>query len=279
MARLNPEELARISDKLRLLSVKMLITSGLGHAAGALSLADIVASLYFNMMNHDPKKPDWSERDRLILSNGHVCTVLYAALSEAGYFPPVWLLKFGKLDCPLQVHPERLRVPGIETTSGSLGMGLGQAVGIALGAKMDDARFRVYCIASDGEHDEGNHWEAVLAAAKYKLSNLTLFVDRNNIQIDGITEEVLPLGDLTRKYQDFGWNTFQIDGNNHSQILEAGQRARAYYWGPTAIIARTLAGKGVSFMEGKVEWHGKTFSKEEGERAIAELEKHAKRKT
>jgi transketolase len=214
----------------------------------------------------------------LILSNGHVCPAQYAALAHAGYFASSKLLKLRKFGSPLQGHPERVRLAGVETTSGPLGCGLAQAVGIALAAKMDNKRYRTYCIVSDGEHDEGNHWEAVLLASKYKLSNLTLFVDRNGIQIDGPTEKILPLEPLIEKYKAFGWNVFEIDGHNFEEIISSAERARAYYEGPTAIIAKTTPGKGVSFMENDYRWHGKAPTRQEEKLALAELRENEKRR-
>jgi len=226
-----------------------------GHPAGSLSMADIFTALYFNIMNHDPKKPGWAERDRLVVSNGHTCPALYAVMARAGYFPILKLKSYTKFGSPLQGHPERFRLPGIETTSGPLGCGLAQAGGIALASRMDNAHFRVYCTVSDAEHDEGNHWEAVLVAAKYKLSNLTLFIDRNRIQIEGDTETTLPLEPLRAKYEAFNWNVIEIDGHNMTEIITAVAKARTEDGRPTAIICHTLAGKGVEYMEGKYEWH------------------------
>lgn len=264
-------DLQKISLKVRQNLLKMIFAAKSGHPAGSLSATDILVSLYFSVMNHDPKNPSWEERDRFILSNGHTCPALYAVLAEAGYFPKEKLVTYAKLGSPLQGHPERTKLPGIETTSGSLGMGLGQASGYALAAKMDDRRFRIYCLVSDAEHDEGSHWEVVLVAAKYKLSNLTLFVDQNKIQIDGKTEEVLPLKSLLEKYRAFGWNALEIDGHNFSEIIGAVEKARSYYEGPSVIIAQTIAGKGVSFMEENSSWHAKVPSKEELEKALKEL--------
>ena len=251
--------------------IHMISSAGSGHPGGSLGVCDILTALYFRIMTHEPKKPGWKERDRLILSNGHVCPAQYSALAHAGYFSTSKLTKLRCLGSPLQGHPERGRLSGIETTSGPLGSGLAQAVGIALGARMDDARFRVYCITSDGEHDSGNHWEAVLVAAKYKLSNLTLFVDRNGIQIDGPTEEVLPLESLIEKYKAFGWNTLVINGHDFEEIINAVDTARAYYQGPTVIIAKTIPGKGISFMEGNFRWHGKAPNPDETKQALKEL--------
>lgn len=265
------EELSQVANTVRQDVIKMLLAARSGHPAGSLSSTELYVALYFFIMRYDPKRPDWAERDRLIVSHGHTCPALYSVMAEAGYFSRAKLKTYAALGSPLQGHPERTRLPGIETTSGPLGCGLAQAAGYALAARMDGARFRVYCIASDGEHNEGNHWEAVLFAGKYKLANLTLFVDRNHIQIDGTTEQVLPLASLPEKYKAFGWNTIEIDGHNFEEIISAVDKARKFHQGPTVIIANTLAGKGVSFMEGKPEWHAKAPNKKEAAEALKEL--------
>lgn len=264
-------DLEKISREVRKAVIKMISSSGSGHTAGSLSVSDIMTALYFEIMNHDPKTPNWDDRDRLILSCGHVCPAQYAALSLAGYFPESELKTHRKLGSRLEGHPVRNKLPGVETTSGPLGCGLAQACGISLSARMDGKRFRVYCITSDGEHDSGNHWEAVMFAAKYKLANLTLFVDRNGIQIDGKTENVMPLDPLSEKYRSFNWNTIEIDGHNFDEIRSAVKSARSEYQKPTVIIAHTIPGKGVSFMENDYNWHGKAPNKEEAELALKEL--------
>jgi transketolase len=265
------KNLPKIAIEVRRDIIRMISSAGSGHPGGSLGIADVLVALYFGIMNHDPKKPGWEERDRLILSNGHVCPALYATLAYAGYFETSELKSSRKLGSRLQGHPERLRLPGIETTSGPLGCGLAQACGIAIAGRMDQKHFRVFCITSDGEHDEGNHWEAVMFAAKYKLSGLTLFVDRNNIQSDGFTTEIMPLDPLADKYKAFNWNVLEIDGHNFEEIAGAVEKARAYYQGPTVIIAKIIPGKGVSFMENKFEWHAKALSHEEAELALKEL--------
>ena len=265
------QELHKKANEIRKDILRMLTAAGSGHPAGALGMADIFTALYFQILNHDPKIPNLDERDRLILSNGHICAAQYAAMAHAGYFPLSKLLSFRKLGSLLQGHPERTKLPGIETTSGPLGSGLAQAAGYAYAARMDNARFRVFCLCSDGEHDEGNHWEAVMFVGKYKLANLTVFIDRNNIQIDGFTEEVMPLEPLKDKYEAFNWNVLEIDGHNFEQIINSVVQARAVYDKPTAIIAKTIPGKGVSFMENKYEWHGKAPNKEELQKALEEL--------
>lgn len=252
-----PKELVKIAAEVRKDIINMIVMAGSGHPAGSLSMVEIFTALYFSIMNHDPTNPFWEERDRLIVSNGHTCPALYSVMARSGYFPVAKLKTYTRLGSPLQGHPERVKLPGIETTSGPLGCGVAQAVGIAIASRMDNAHFRVYCTASDAEHDEGNHWEAVMVAAKYKLSNLTLFVDRNNIQIEGSTEETLPLEPLKAKYEAFNWNVIEIDGHNMDEIVASVAKARSVYEAPTVIIAKTIAGKGVEYMEGKSEWHAK----------------------
>lgn len=251
--------------------IRMLETAGSGHSAGPLGLADIFTALYFHILKHDPKKPDWDERDILILSNGHCVPVRYAAMAHAGYFPRAELLTLRKLGSRLQGHPERLRLPGLETTSGPLGSGLSQAVGMALGLKMDKSKRWVYCAMSDGEHDEGNLWEAVMLAGKYRLNNLIGIIDRNNIQIDGPTEEVMPLEDLRTKYEAFGWHALEIDGNDIEAVIDACEMAKAIENRPVVIIARTVPGKGVDFMEYDFHWHGKPPDHQEAKKALHEL--------
>lgn len=265
------EELQKTANEIRKDIIKMLLAAGSGHSAGPLGMADVLTALYFEILNTDPKKPDWSERDRLILSNGHIAPVLYATLAHRGFFPLSKLKTLRKLGSPLQGHPERKRLPGIETTSGPLGSGLAQAAGYAYAARMDGARFRVFCLTSDAEHQEGNHWEAVAFAGKYNLSNLTEIVDRNNIQISGHTEDIMPLEPLEDKYKAFNWHVIGIDGHNIEEIIDAVNQARAVYENPTVIIAHTIPGKGVSFMENLPEWHGKPPNREQAKQALNDL--------
>jgi len=271
MEKVSIEELGKKANEIRKDIIKMLLEAGSGHSAGSLGMADVFTALYFAILNHDPKRPDWPERDRVILSNGHIAPVLYATLAHAGYFPLSKLKTLRKLGSGLQGHPERTKLPGIETTSGPLGSGLAQAAGYAYAARMDGARFRVFCLTSDAEHQEGNHWEAVAFAGKYNLSNLTAIVDRNNIQISGYTEEIMPLEPLEDKYKAFNWHVIGIDGHNIQEIMDAVNQARAVYENPTVIIARTIAGKGVSFMENLPEWHGKPPDKDQAKQALHEL--------
>jgi transketolase len=237
--------------------INMLLAAGSGHSAGPLGLADIFTALYFNILVHNPGNPTWEERDRLILSCGHVCPVLYAALAESGYFPKSELLTLRKLGTRLHGHPHNLALPGIETSSGPLAQGTSQAVGMAYGLMMDKKlRQRIYLIMSDGEQQEGQVWEALMFAGKNKLHNITAILDRNNIQIDGFTENVMPLEPLKAKYESFGWHVLEIDGHNLNAIIDACHEAKTIFEKPTIIIAHTIPGKGVDFMEGRFEWHG-----------------------
>jgi len=251
--------------------VEMLLAAGSGHTAGPLGLADIFAAFYFYILKHDPKNPAWEDRDRLLLSNGHVTPVRYAAMAHAGYFPVEECLTLRKFGSRLQGHPERERLPGVETTSGPLGSGLGQACGYALGARMDSQKFRVYCVMSDGEQDAGNTWEAAMFAGANKLSNLTAIIDRNNIQINGMTEDVMPLLNLRAKYEAFGWHVLEVDGHNISAIVSAVEQAKAIYERPALILAHTIPGKGIQEIEFDYRWHGKAPNKEEAAKFLAEL--------
>lgn len=263
--------LEEIANRIRETVIETLVEAGSGHSAGSLGMADIFTAFYFHILNHNPKKPNWPLRDRLILSNGHICPIQYVTMAYAGYFPTKELKTLRKLDSRLQGHPHRNALPGIETTSGPLGSGISQAIGIALAAKLDDKKHRVYCLTSDGEHQEGNTWEAIMFAGKKKLSNLTVVVDRNNIQIDGFTENVMPLEPLGEKYESFGWHVLEIDGHNFEAIVDAANEAKTIYEKPTVIIAHTIPGKGVSFMEQDYTWHGKPPTKKQAEIALKEL--------
>ena len=251
--------------------ISMLLEAGSGHSAGPLGLADIYAALYFSVLHHDPKKPDWPERDLLVTSNGHTAPVRYAAMARAGYFKRDELMTLRKFGSRLQGHPERTKLPGLETTSGPLGSGLSQAAGMALALRIDgNAKRHVYCVMGDGELDEGNVWEAVMFVGKEKLSNLTAIIDRNNIQIDGPTEQVMPLENLGDKWRANNWAVLEIDGNDIQAILEACTTARMSDR-PTVIIAHTVPGKGVDFMENDFRWHGKPPAREEAKKAMHEL--------
>ena len=272
MQKLTLQELELLANDIRESIIKMLVAAGSGHSAGPLGLADIFAALYFDVMNHDPKNPDWEDRDILILSNGHCAPVRYAAMAHAGFFPLEELKTLRKFGSRLQGHPERTKLPGLETTSGPLGSGLSQASGMARALQIDNDHHRwVYCICGDGELDEGNIWEAAMFAAKYRLYNLTLIIDRNNIQIDGPTEHVMPLEDLKRKWDAFGWHVLEIDGNNIEAIIDACSMSRAVVEKPTVIIAHTIPGKGVDFMEFDYRWHGKPPKPDEAKKALHEL--------
>jgi transketolase len=259
------------ANQIRQSVIEMLLEAGSGHSAGSLGMADIFASFYFHILNHDPRNPEWSGRDRLVLSNGHICPVQYSAMAHAGYFEIEELKTFRKLGSRLQGHPSRTFLPGIETSSGPLGSGLSQASGMALVGKMDKKDWRVYCIMSDAEQQCGQTWEAVMFASKYKLDNLTAVIDRNNIQISGLTEDVMPIGDVSLKYKSFGWNAINVDGNNIGEFIDACQESKSVSGKPTVIVAKTIPGKGVDFMENNFEWHGKTPNKEEAIFALREL--------
>lgn len=261
------QELEIKANEIRQDIVKSLLEAGSGHSAGPLGMADVFTALYFNILKHNSDNPWWEERDRLFLSCGHITPVRYAAMAHSGYFPISELMTLRKFGSRLQGHPERLKLPGVETTSGPLGSGLAQAAGYALASKMDATslklrvtsanNFRVYCICSDGEHQEGNHMEAMMFAGNKQLDNLTAIVDRNNIQIDGYTEDVMPLEPLADKYKAFGWYVIEIDGHNMEEIIDACNMAKTIHEKPTVIIAHTIPGKGVEYMENLPEWHGK----------------------
>lgn len=253
--------------------VRMLEHAGSGHSAGPLGLADIFTALYFKILKNDPKHPDWPERDILLLSNGHCVPVRYATMAEAGYFDKKELLTLRQLGSRLQGHPERTKLPGMETTSGPLGSGLSQACGMALALRMDGQQNKrwVYVVMGDGEQDEGNVWEAAMLASKYKLSNIIAITDRNNIQIDGPTETVMPLEDIRAKWEAFGWHVLEIDGNNIESVIDACHEAKAIENKPVMIIAHTVPGKGVDFMEYDFAWHGKPPDHEEAVKALHEL--------
>ncbi|MDO8471647.1 MAG: transketolase [bacterium] len=251
--------------------IKMLLAAKSGHAAGSLGVADIMTALYFRYLNHQPKKPDWEGRDRFILSCGHLVPVWYATLAEAGYFDQAQLTGLRQFGSKLQGHPKRGLLPGVENTGGPLGQGVSQAVGRALAARLLKAKYRIVCLMSDGEQQEGQVWEALMTASKYKLSNLTFIVDRNNIQIDGHTEDIMPLEPLRAKYEAFGLEVLEVDGHNIKAILDCLSQAEATYEKPTIIMAHTIAGKGVSFMEQEPNWHGRAPNKEEALRALQQL--------
>lgn len=251
--------------------IEMVVNAGSGHVAGPLGMADVFTALYFHILKHDPKNPEWEERDRLILSNGHICPVRYAAMARAGYFPVEELSTLRKLGSRLQGHPHRMVLPGVETASGPLGSGLSQAVGVAIAAKMDKKKINVYALMSDGEQECGQTWEAAMLGGKLKLDNLTALIDRNNIQIDGMTEDIMPLEPLKAKYESFGWHVLEINGHNFEEIINAFETAQAIYEKPVLIISHNIPGKGVDFMEFSYPWHSKAFKPEEAKESLHQL--------
>ena len=276
------QELEIKANEARELLIEMLTEAGSGHTAGPLGMADIFTAMYFHILKHDPKNPAWEERDRLILSNGHITPIRYVTMAMSGYFPLEELKTLRKFGTRLQGHPERERLPGVETTSGPLGSGLGQAAGYAYAARMDvsagsaQAKFRVYCFMSDGEQEAGATWESAMFAGKNKLSNLTAVIDRNNIQIDGMTENIMPLEPLRSKYEAFNWHVLEVDGHNIEQFVDAIEEAKAIYEKPTVIIAHTIPGKGVDFMEFDYLWHGNPPGKVKDDPDAPPPEKQAK---
>jgi len=269
------EELKARAKKIRIDIIKMLSKAGSGHPGGALSATELVTALYLNQLRHNPKEPDWEERDRVIFSKGHSCPLLYACLAESGYFPKKELFTLRQFGSRLQGHPGKDKgLPGVEVSTGSLGQGLSIGVGMALAGKLSKKDFRVYVLVGDGECDCGQIWEAALSAGHYKLDNLCVILDYNGLQIDGTTEEVMGLEPLVKKWQDFRWKTIEIDGHAFKEILNAYQKAKDNKNSPTAIIAHTIKGKGVSFMENKADWHGNVPNREETEMALKELEEN-----
>jgi transketolase len=268
------KELELEANEIRQSIISMLLEAGSGHTAGPLGMADIFTALYFHLLKHDPKKPNWAERDRLILSNGHICPVLYATMAHAGYFPKEELMTLRKFGSRLQGHPHREYLKSLENSSGPLGSGLSQAVGMALALKIDEgleSEKYVYCLMSDGEQNEGQIWEAAMLAGKNKLHNLIAICDRNNIQIDGYTEDIMPLEPLAAKWRAFNWHVIQINGHDMREIVSAVERAKTIFEKPVMIIAHTIPGKGVHDFERKYEWHGKPPNKEEAKMALKEL--------
>lgn len=272
-------DLETTAEAVRETILSMLVAAGSGHTAGPLGMADIFTAFYFHILTHDPKNPDWEGRDRLVLSNGHIVPVRYATMAHAGYFPVEECLTLRKFGTRLQGHPERERLPGMETTSGPLGSGLSQASGMAYGLRMDGKKNRIYCLMSDGEQQEGNIWEAAMFAGKNRLANLTAVMDRNNIQIDGMTEDVMPLESLRAKYEAFNWHVIEVNGHDMSAFIGAVEEAKAIAEKPTLIIAHTIPGKGVPEIEFDYRWHGKSPTKEEAERFMKALRSGAGRVT
>jgi len=267
----NGRSLESIALNIRQDIIRMLEEAKSGHPGGSLSAVEIITALYFRVMKHDPSNPCWEERDRFVLSKGHACPVVYAALAESGYFPREELLTLRKMGSRLQGHPDMCKLPGFEVSTGSLGQGLSIASGMALGLRMDGKKNRVYCLMGDGELDEGQIWEAAMTASHYHLDNLCGIIDRNGLQIDGCTSDVKTLEPLAEKWKAFGWNVLEVDGHNTQEIVNALNRFRHTHYKPTVIIAHTVKGKGVSFMDNQAGWHGKAPSREQAEAALKEL--------
>jgi transketolase len=266
-------ELEKKANEIRMSIIEMLVEAKSGHTAGPLGMADIFTLFYFHVLKQDPKNPTWPDRDRVVLSNGHICPVLYAAMAHAGYFLVEELKTLRKFGTRLQGHPHREYLPYVETSSGPLGSGLSQAVGMALADKLDkknNDRF-IYCFMSDGEMDEGNTWEAMMLAGKNKLGNLIAIIDRNNIQIEGMTEDVMPLEPFHSKWKSFNWHVVEVSGHDFKMLNEVVEEAQAITEQPTVIIAHTIPGKGVKEFEKNYKWHGKAPNKAEGEMALKEL--------
>jgi transketolase len=270
------KQLQKKSVEIRKEILKMLTAAGSGHTGGSLSIVEILVSLYYHTLKNDPKNPAWKERDIFILSKGHACPALYAVLADKGYFPKEQLATLRKLGSKLQGHPQ-IGLAGIEISSGSLGQGLSIANGMALGARLNNMPNRVYCLLGDGETNEGQIWEAAMTASHYKLDNVCAIIDYNKLQIDGFCCDVKDMGAYIDKWKDFGWYTIEIDGHDIQKLIEAFDKAKDVKMVPTAIVAHTVKGKGVSFIENKVEWHGISPKKEEYERAIKELDEALKR--
>ncbi|UCH36392.1 MAG: transketolase [Armatimonadota bacterium] len=268
-------DVAELNDLCRTIRKDILISLNAaksGHSGGSLSSVEVMVALYFYKLRHDPQNHQWEGRDRFVLSKGHVCPALYTVMAHAGYLPTDELTSLRKLGSRLQGHPHMLKLPGLETSSGSLGQGLSIAVGMALGAKMDNKDFRVYCFMGDGETDEGQIWEAAMSAAHYDLDNLCGIVDRNRLQIDGDTEKVMRLEPYCEKWASFGWNVIECDGHNLEELMAALDQAECNCGAPTAIIAHTVKGKGISFMENQAEWHGIPPDDEQLALALKELD-------
>lgn len=267
----NYSYLENVAKKIRISIIEMLKEAKSGHPGGSLSAAEILTALYFKEMNVDPKNPKWADRDRFVLSKGHAAPVLYAALAEKGYFPKEELYRLRKIDSMLQGHPDMKGTPGVDMTTGSLGQGLAVANGMALAGKLDGRDYRVYVLIGDGECQEGIIWEAAMLAAHYKLDNITVFLDHNGLQIDGANEEVMDIEPIDEKFKSFGWHVMKIDGHSFEEIFKALDEAKNIKGKPSIIIAKTVKGKGVSFMENVAEWHGKAPNEEETLKALEEL--------
>ena len=266
-----PEKLDKKANEIRQDIIKMLVDAGSGHSSGPLGMADVFTALYFSVLKKRPKSPWWEGRDRVILSNGHICPVWYVALAHAGYFPKSELSTLRELNSRLQGHPHYRSLPGVENAAGPLGQGISMAAGIAYAGLMERKKYNVYCLTGDGELNEGQCWEAFMFAGKYRLHNLTVIVDRNNIQIDGNTEDVMPLEPLRERFESFGFHVIEIDGHNIPHIVDACNMAKAIVEKPTVLLAHTIPGKGVDFMEYNYEWHGKPPNTKEAKKALQDL--------
>jgi len=266
-------DLKEIARELRIVSLEMIYRRQAGHPGGSLSAADIVACLFFNVLQIDPQNPAWGNRDRFILSKGHASALLYAALAKTGYFPQADLLKWGDLDCHLQGHPDILKTPGVDMTSGILGHGIAIGAGLCLSGSAKGLDYRVYTLLGDGETQAGIVWEGAMFASKYKCSNLTAIIDYNDVQLDGFVHDIMPLEPMVDKWRSFNWHTFEIDGHDIHAILEAFQAVREVHDRPSVIIAHTIKGKGVSFMENKSTWHGMAPTKEQLAQAVDEIKR------
>ncbi|MGD9149548.1 MAG: transketolase [Desulfobacterales bacterium] len=265
------EELEKMAVIIRCDIIDMICTAAAGHPGGSLSAADIVTALYFRVMRIDPENPDWPDRDRFILSKGHACPVWYAALAERGYFDKAHLKTLRQMGSILQGHPDMNKTPGIDMTAGSLGHGLPAGLGMALSGKLQQKDYHVFVIIGDGESQEGSIWEASMAAPNFKLDNLTAILDYNHLQNDYSVDDIMPIHPVVDKWQAFGWNVIEIDGHNMAQVVDALEKAKAHKGAPTMIVANTVKGKGVSYMENVCEWHGKAPCQEEADQALKEL--------
>lgn len=270
-ATLSTTDLKPLARDMRVDIIRMIEAAGNGHPGGSLSIIDILTVLYWKFLKHDPKKPDWAERDRFILSKGHACPALYAVMAKRGYFPHDELLTLRKLGSPLQGHPDRMRLPGIEFSTGSLGQGLSVGVGMAIAAKMDKKNWKTYVVLGDGEMQEGQCWEAFMSAPKWKLDNLVMILDHNNGQIDGPVDQVMNIEPLADKLRAFNWDVQCIDGHDLVAVEKALANAQKAGGKPHAIIAKTIKGKGVSFMENNIAWHGNAPKKEDADKAVKEI--------
>ena len=265
------EQFKKLANDIRLTVLKMIYEAGSGHPGGSLSAVEIISTLYFDKMRVDPRNPDWGDRDRFVASKGHCAPTLYAVLAEKGFFPKTELSTFRRINSNLQGHPDMLKTPGVDMSTGSLGHGVSVGIGMALAGRLSQKDFYVYVLVGCGELNEGQVWEAAMAAAKYKLDHLIVFLDYNRYQLDGGMDEIMPLGDLSAKWKSFGWNVIEINGHEPEEISDAVDGAKKVRGSPTIVLAHTIKGRGVSFMENTHVWHGRKIAKKEYERAVSEL--------